>query len=89
MSFLDCGAVKAEPAAFPGPSPCLAAQTGTQLEAWHPWLRHLQPSGLTPPAGTLVYTNVQNEEIWQILRDGKYQQLRPIEQTRLGTARKK
>jgi septal ring factor EnvC (AmiA/AmiB activator) len=45
---------------------------------------HQYASGLTPPPGTQVYTNAQNEQIWQTSKDGKQQQLRPIEQTSLG-----
>lgn len=45
---------------------------------------HQYASSLTPPPGTQVYTNAENELIWQISKGGKQQQLRPIEQTSLG-----
>jgi hypothetical protein len=45
---------------------------------------HKYASGLTPPSGTQVSTNAQNEEIWEIPKDGKTQELRPIEQTHFG-----
>jgi hypothetical protein len=41
-------------------------------------------SGLVPPPGTLAYKNALNEEIWLISRDGKEEQLRPIQKTRRG-----
>jgi hypothetical protein len=41
-------------------------------------------SGLRAPKGVRVDRNAQGEEIWLVSKDGKQQEVRPIEQTRLG-----
>lgn len=44
---------------------------------------HTYVTGLTPPKGTVVFVN-QNEETWVVSKDGKEQRVHPIERIRLG-----
>jgi hypothetical protein len=45
---------------------------------------HQYASGLKAPKGARVDINEQGQETWLLSKDGKQQQVRPIEQTRLG-----